>query len=106
MLLWIDEFSWIAASRDFPKYKLVTRGVQECDFSDPVSPGSILRFNIQPHKQGNTSITYLVKVFADAPGAGDEQLILTTKITFVALDDNGMKQSLPKKEKLLSEGNS
>ena len=103
MLSWVDEFAWLTAARDFPGYKLVTRAMDRISFEKAVPNGSILRFHILPCKQGNSSITYSVDVFADSPGASKEVLVFATKVTFVTISENGKKQSLPKKEKLRSQ---
>ncbi|MBN1501335.1 MAG: acyl-CoA thioesterase [Spirochaetes bacterium] len=97
MLLWVDEFAWLTASRDFPGCSLVTRSMDKIDFTCPVESGSILRFNIMPESTGNTSVVYSVNVFADAPGAEDEKLVFTNKVTFVNVDKSGKTVPLPEK---------
>lgn len=96
MLKWVDEMAWLAAARDFTGHNIVTRALEEVDFKKQVSNGSILRFRITFEKQGNTSVTYLVDVFADAPGAKEEEHVFSNRVTFVALDKNGKTYPLPK----------
>ena len=69
LLKWVDEFAWLVASRDFPGCPLVTVGMDEVVFRQPVASGAILRFLIAPQHVGNTSVRYRVEVFADEPGA-------------------------------------
>jgi len=103
LLKWVDEYAWLVASRDFPGCPLVTVGMDKISFRKPVLNGSILRFNIKPAKQGQTSIQYTVDVYADAPGANYEQTVFSTIITFAHVDDGGNKQALPRKGPLRSE---
>ncbi len=103
LLQWVDEAAWLTAARDFTGYSLVTRAMDDIDFKTRIVNGSILRLHISPFKQGNTSITYVVEVFADEPGATEEKQVFSTKVTFVCVDDTGAKRNLPKKERLRSE---
>jgi acyl-CoA hydrolase len=98
MLKWVDEFAWLTAARDFTHCRLVTIAMDDIVFKHPAPIGSILRFDIRPARQGNTSITYAVEVFADAPGADEETSIFSTTVTFVRIDANGEKTPLPPRE--------
>lgn len=98
MLKWVDEFAWLVAARDFPGCTLVTRGMDRIVFSKQVRNGSILRFAILPWKQGNTSITYTVEVYADSPGATQEELVFSTHVTFVRINEEGAKTPLPRRD--------
>lgn len=103
LLSWVDEFAWICASLDFPGCSLVTVGMDKVCFSERILSGSILRFNILPIKQGTSSISYVVVVYADAPGATEEKLVFSTKLTFVRIDAEGTKLPLPARQSLRSE---
>ncbi len=102
MLFWVDEYAWLTAARDFPGYRLVTRGMERISFEESVVNGSILRFHILPARQGKSSICYQVDVYADSPGASEEKLVFSNKVTFVSVDCARKKVDLPKKEKLRS----
>ena len=103
MLKWVDEFAWLVASRDFPGCPLVTVGMDRISFRQPVANGSILRFRILPQQQGESSISYTVNVFADAPGANEEKEVFSTTITFVHVAADGRKRPLPQQKKLASQ---
>jgi len=103
LLSWVDEFAWIFASLDFPGCSLVTVGMDKVCFSERILSGSILRFNIRPARQGTSSISYSVAVYADAPGATDEREVFSTKVTFVRIDAEGRKMPLPVRQALRSE---
>ncbi len=96
LLKWMDEYAWLAAARDYPGTILVTRAMDNIQFNKRVSNGSILRFCIQPYKVGNTSVTYYIEVFAADQTSKNEYLVLSTHVTFVALNERGEKVPLPK----------
>jgi len=94
MLKWVDEYSWIAATLDYPGCKFVTIGMDAVAFRKPVHKGALLRFNINREKQGSSSVVYAVEVFADNLESGAEEQVFSTRVTFVCLDDEGKKRSL------------
>lgn len=102
LLKWVDEYAWLTASRDFIGQILVTRAMDNIDFKTRILNGSILRFNTLPKKQGKTSITYCVKVYANEPGQHEEKLVFSTLITFVSVDKRGFKKQLPQMDKYKS----
>jgi acyl-CoA hydrolase len=95
LLKWVDEYAWIAVSLDYPKSKFVTVGFDNVEFKKSVRQGSILKFNIEKEKIGNTSVKYLVKVFRSNLGNNKEEIIFSTCITFVCVNDQGKKISIP-----------
>lgn len=96
LLKWIDEYAWLAAAKDFSGSVLVTRAMDNILFRKRVSNGAILRFHIQPCKQGNTSVTYSAEVYASDQSTKIEEMVFSTHIVFVAVDDQGNKMNLPK----------
>ncbi|BCR04109.1 acyl-CoA thioesterase [Desulfuromonas versatilis] len=104
LLKWIDEYAWLVASLDFTGCTLVTIAMDDIQFKHRVRNGSILRFSILPQRQGRTSVTYGVEVFADEPGGPEEKKVFSTTITFVRVDEEGNSQPLPKLERMRSEG--
>jgi len=98
MLRWLDEFAWMAASRDYPGATFVTVAIDNIVFKNRVVNGSILRFVIEIDKTGEKSITYNVNVFCDEPGASDEKEVFSSKITFVNIGKDGKSVPLPSKK--------
>lgn len=96
LLKWVDEFAWLAAARDYCKSVLVTRAMDNSEFTSAVSNGSILRFHVERIHEGNTSVRYSVTVFADMPGHEVEKLIFKNTVTFVSVDSMGKKSPLIK----------
>ncbi|HUW56373.1 MAG TPA: acyl-CoA thioesterase [Planctomycetota bacterium] len=91
LLKWVDEYAWLAASRDYPGCRFVTVGMDRVEFKHPVGPGAILRFHITRAKEGTTSVTYAVEVLSRGVDAPDETSIFTTHVTFVSVDEQGKK---------------
>jgi len=94
LLLWVDEFAWLAAARENPGCKLVTRAMDTIEFHMSVPLGAILRFEVMEKCRGKTSLTYTVDVYAEPSGSIGESLVFSTAITFVNVDENGKKQEL------------
>lgn len=88
LLCWVDEASWIAASLDYPKSQFVTLAMETVEFHHSVREGTILEFNCEKVRKGNTSVTYDVKVF---DRKSNRDAIFSTRVTFVAVDNNGGK---------------
>ena len=94
LLLWVDELAWLAAAKENPTCRLVTRAMDKIDFHARAPLGSILRFDAVQVRRGKTSLSYTVDVFSDAPGASSETLIFSTTVIFVNVDENGNKIDL------------
>jgi acyl-CoA hydrolase len=94
LLLWVDEFAWLAAAKQHPGCRLVTRAMDKVEFAQRAGLGSILRFDVVKTHQGRTSLHYTVDVWSDEPGARTEVRIFSTTVTFVNVDDQGNKIDL------------
>jgi acyl-CoA hydrolase len=53
-----------------------------------------VRFSVERTHLGNTSVQYGVKAFGTRHHAQADDIIFQTKITFVAVDENGNKQTI------------
>lgn len=95
LLKWVDEVAWMAASIDYPACHLVTIAMDRVEFRKPAGDGSILRFEGHRSHVGQSSVTYLVEVFRRELHAIGEDPMFSTAITFVRVDDQGRKISLP-----------
>lgn len=92
MLSWVDEASWIAASKDFPACQFVTVAMDQVEFRHSVREGAIIRISSKKSRVGETSVTYQVKVFNDKEDSG--KVLFTTQVTFVRVDESGQKLHL------------
>ena len=95
LLKWVDEVAWMAASRDYPGCAFLTVGMDRVEFRKRAGNGDILRFEAVSDRRGRTSIQYRVTVFRQPPDGGAEELIFTTAVTQVRVDEAGRKQLLP-----------
>ena len=97
MLKWVDENAWLVAALDYPGRHLVTRAMDKIEFKTGVPPGSILRFSICRAREGTTSVTYSIEVYAhssDTQSTKDEVPVFSTAVTFACVDRNGRKSPL------------
>lgn len=92
LLSWVDEASWIAASMDYPKCQFVTIGMEAVSFKHSVREGTILEIESELVKEGRTSASYAVRVTRGRELKGE--VIFSTKVTFVNVDEVGEKQPL------------
>ncbi|HBM16853.1 MAG TPA: acyl-CoA thioesterase [Lentisphaeria bacterium] len=88
LLQWVDEFSWIAASIEFPNHSFVTLEMDKVEFRRSVRQGAILQFAIEKIYQGRASVKYQVKVFVKNDPAENHHEIFRTNVTFVSVDSN------------------
>ena len=91
MLMWVDEVAWIAVSEDYPTLRFVTVGMSEVKFKKSVHPQAVLRFNTRRSAVGRTSATYHVDVHRRQIDSRDEELVFSTDITFVCVNEAGEK---------------
>lgn len=94
LLQWVDEAAWMAASLDYPGCHLVTIALDKVVLKKSAGGGSILRFESTCSKEGHTSTTYDVIVHRRSLDEPTEEEIFQTSITFVRVDDAGVKLPL------------
>ncbi|MFP4418045.1 MAG: acyl-CoA thioesterase [Fibrobacterota bacterium] len=94
LLKWVDEFAWIAASRDLPGCTLVTMAMDTIVFRKRVANGAILRFAILQEAKGTTSVTYSVRVYTSGGTQHNDIEVFSTSVTFVCVDEKGQKKQL------------
>ncbi len=96
LLKWVDEISWIAASRDFPGCKFVTVGMDKVEFKRSVRQGTLLCFETMRCRAGKTSVQYEVTVYSVDLETGAEENVFSNRVTYVCLDADGKPSRLPK----------
>ena len=94
LLRWVDEVAYIAASLDYPGCNFVTIGMDRVEFKKSVKQGALLRLAVNKTREGNTSVQYHVEVYRHDINSGADELIFTTKTTFVSIDGQGRKCAL------------
>jgi acyl-CoA hydrolase len=95
LLRWVDETAWIAATLDYPGCFLVTVGMDHVAFRKGARGGTILRFITERTHTGTTSVSYHVVVFKESIDTGSEEQVFSTTVTFVRVDEHGVKTPLP-----------
>ncbi|MBP5673573.1 MAG: hypothetical protein J6X49_14395 [Victivallales bacterium] len=95
MLLWVDEYAYIADMEDYPGARFVTRAMDSVSFTESVSNGDVITFEINRLKTGHTSVTYSVDVTALGVPTGIRRDVFHTNVTFCNTDGNGSKALLP-----------
>ncbi len=96
LLKWVDEYAYITASLDYPGCNFVTIGLDSVEFRKTIKQGIILKFITEKTKEGNTSVQYSVNVYRGNIEGGKKDLIFSTQVTFVRIDEEGKKVPLPK----------
>ncbi len=94
MLMWVDEVAWIAVGEEYPGLRFVTVGMGEVSFKKSVHPQSVLRFEVVRQHEGVTSVTYHTDVYRRHAEALEEELVFSTDITFVCVDEEGRKHPI------------
>jgi acyl-CoA hydrolase len=95
LLKWVDEYAWIGASLDYPGAKFVTIAMDRVEFRKNIRNGTILKFVIERGRAGTTSVQYGVLVFRGNGDECDNELLFSTNVTFVNVDEQGRKVALP-----------
>ena len=96
LLQWVDEYAYITANLENPGHRFVTIALDNVVFKKVIRLGSILKFDINSTRLGNSSATYNVKVFSDSIESGSETLVFVTNITFVNINNDGKKEAINK----------
>jgi acyl-CoA thioesterase YciA len=77
--------------------RIVTRAVQAFEFKKPVYVGDLVSFYASVVKEGRTSVTVQVDVYAQRIKQGIVETVLVTDaiLIYVAIDEKGTPRSLP-----------
>ena len=97
LLKWVDEYAYVAATMDYVGSNFVTVAMDKVVFRKSVREGAILKFIVEKTKEGTTSVQYVVKVYHGNSGK-ENDLIFSTGVTLVSVDERGRKISLPDRE--------
>lgn len=86
-LQWMDEVSFIAASR-FSRQRIVTVSSDKIDFQHPVPAGSIVELIAQVVEVGRTSLKVEVNMLVESLYCDGQENAITGYFSFVAIDEN------------------
>ena len=84
---WMDEVSFIAASR-FSRKRIVTVSSDKIDFKHPVPAGTIVELTARVGEVGRTSLKVEVNMLVESLYADGQEKAITGNFTFVAIDEN------------------
>ncbi len=84
---WMDEVSFIAASR-FSRKRIVTVSSDKIDFKHPVPAGTIVELTARVVEVGRTSLKVEVNMLVESLYADGQEKAITGNFTFVAIDEN------------------
>ena len=94
LLKWTDEIAYIAVTLDYPGCNFVTVAMDKIEFRKSIREGTILCFSSNRNRIGTTSVEYVVKVTREEITTGEKELVFSTSITFVSVDEEGRKKAI------------
>lgn len=95
MMAWIDEAASAMAVSTCHTPNMVTVKVDELVFKKKVKEGFLIRIYGEVAKMGNTSITFKIEARKVSVYTGEENVVVTTNITFVRIDEEGKPTPIP-----------
>jgi acyl-CoA thioesterase YciA len=88
LMAWIDAAGASYAMEVADTPRMVTVKIDECIFKKPAKEGQLIKIYGKVSKIGNTSITLYLEARAHNVYSGQQNVILSTKIKFVRIDEN------------------
>jgi acyl-CoA hydrolase len=90
LLKWVDSSVAAYAMEKCHTQNMITISIDECVFKKPAKKKQLVKIYAEISKIGNTSATFKVEARAYNVFRGDEVVLLTTNMTFVRVDDEGV----------------
>jgi acyl-CoA thioesterase YciA len=88
LMAWIDAGAAAYAMEVCDTPRMVTIKIDECIFKRPAKESQLLKIYGDVDNIGNTSITLYLEARSHNVYSGKQNIILSTKITFVRIDEN------------------
>ena len=89
MMSILDESAAVYCCQICDTPRMVTKKIEEVIFQRPVKTGNLIKIYGSVEKIGNTSITINLEARKHNVYTGDQQLVCSTKMVFVRIDDEG-----------------
>ena len=89
LLAWLDAAGAAMAMEVADTPRMVTIKIDECIFKKPAKEGQLIKIYGGVDSIGNTSLTLYLEARAHNVYSGSQNVILSTKIKFVRIDENG-----------------
>jgi acyl-CoA hydrolase len=99
LLAWLDASAAAYSMQVCDTPLMVTVKIDECVFKKPAKEGQLLKIYGRVHEIGDTSITLYMEARSHNVYTGKQNLILSTYIKFVRIDEHGEPISISKKIK-------
>jgi acyl-CoA thioesterase YciA len=88
LLAWLDASAAAYAMQVCDTPRMVTVKIDECVFQKPAKEGQMIKMYGSVDQIGNTSITLYMEARSHNVYSGKQNIILSTKIKFVRIDEN------------------
>ena len=89
MMAFLDEAAAAYSCQICDSAKMVTMKIEEVVFQSPVRVGNLIKIYASVEKFGNTSITINLEARKHNVHTGKQELVCSTKMVFVKLDEEG-----------------
>lgn len=89
LLAWLDASAAGYAMQVCDNPRMVTVSIDRCEFKKPAKEGQLLKIYGRVSNIGNTSITLYMEARSHNVYSGKQNLILSTNIKFVRIDEEG-----------------
>ena len=89
LLAWIDASAAAYAAQVCDIPRVVTVAIDKCVFKKPAKEGSLIKIYGEVDVVGNTSVTLNMEARSHNVYNGAQKIILSTKIKFVRIDEQG-----------------
>ena len=93
LLAWLDASAVAYAAQCCDTPRMVTVSIDKCEFRRPAKEGQLIKIYGAIEKIGDSSITLKLEARSHNVYDGRQAIILSTRITFVRVDEQG--ESIP-----------
>jgi acyl-CoA thioesterase YciA len=100
LLAWLDASAAAYAMQVCDSPRMVTIKIDECVFKKPAKEGQLLKIYGEVQNIGNTSLTLYMEARSHNVYSGKQNVILSTNIKFVRIDEMGDPVPISERVKL------
>lgn len=100
LLAWLDASAAAYAMQVCDSPRMVTIKIDECVFKKPAKEGQLLKIYGEVQSIGNTSLTLYMEARSHNVYSGKQNVILSTNIKFVRIDEMGDPVPISERVKL------
>lgn len=99
LLSWVDAAVAAYAMEKCHSQSMITVAIDQCVFKKPAKKKQLVKIYAEMTRVGNTSATFKVEARSYNVFRADEALILSTNMTFVRVDEEGVPISISEQVK-------